>query len=130
MSSAYLLDTNVLIDFLNQHPDSIFQERVLTALESRSGISVITTIELLGWRKHTTQTRQGALDLLGILREYPLGRAEAQVAIQLRTRSAIHLGDAIIAATALTHGLPLMTRNMSDFKEIDALTLINPFEEA
>ncbi|MBF0144679.1 MAG: PIN domain-containing protein [Magnetococcales bacterium] len=62
------------------------------------------------------------------LREFPLERQEAETAITLRSRSSIRLGDALIAATALTHGVPLMTRNTADFQNIDGLTLINPFE--
>ena len=64
------------------------------------------------------------------MREFPLGRQEAEVTIDLRSHSSIRLGDAIIAATALTNGLPLMTRNISDFNQINQLQLINPFGDA
>jgi len=37
------------------------------------------------------------------------------------------LGDALIAATALTHGLGLMTRNVDDFKNC-GLELLNPLD--
>lgn len=37
------------------------------------------------------------------------------------------LGDAIIAATALAYKIPLVTRNVDDFKHIVGLDLINPF---
>jgi len=39
------------------------------------------------------------------------------------------LGDAIIAATALEYGLPLATRNTVDFRHIDSLQIINPFDQ-
>lgn len=38
------------------------------------------------------------------------------------------LGDALIAATALHHGLAVVTRNVKDF-EVPGLTVINPFSE-
>ena len=38
------------------------------------------------------------------------------------------LGDAIIAATALVHGLKLVTRNVDDFEHITGLELLNPFD--
>lgn len=36
------------------------------------------------------------------------------------------LGDALIAATALVHGLTLVTRNVKDFRRIDGLDLLDP----
>lgn len=39
------------------------------------------------------------------------------------------LGDAIIAATAVEYGVPLVTRNVDDFKHISSLRIINPFTE-
>ncbi len=38
------------------------------------------------------------------------------------------LADAIIAATALVHGLELVTRNVDDFQHVSGLRLVNPFE--
>ncbi|MBF0340449.1 MAG: type II toxin-antitoxin system VapC family toxin [Magnetococcales bacterium] len=124
------MDTNVLIDFLNDYPDALFRERALAAFSQGSAVSVVTVIELLGWRKHTKQSRRSATELLECLDELPLERREVAATIELRSHHAIRLGDAIIAATAMIHGLPLMTRNISDFKGIDGLSLINPFAEA
>ena len=39
-------------------------------------------------------------------------------------------GDAVIAATALTHNLPLVTRNTQDFKHVAGLRLLDPFATA
>lgn len=49
-------------------------------------------------------------------------------AIRLRQQKKMKLGDAIIAATALEFGLPLVTRNVDDFKHVAGLEIINPFE--
>jgi predicted nucleic acid-binding protein len=40
----------------------------------------------------------------------------------------MNLGDAIIGATAMEYGLPLVTRNVDDFRHIPGLQVINPFE--
>ena len=46
----------------------------------------------------------------------------------IRKKQKIKLPDAIIAATALVYELSLVSRNVSDFKNIDGLQLINPWE--
>ena len=42
----------------------------------------------------------------------------------------IKLADAIIAATAIFNNLKLLTRNVDDFKMIDELEVMNPFEHS
>jgi len=46
--------------------------------------------------------------------------------IEIRKESKIKLPDAIIAATALVHQLPLVSRNTGDFKNVPGLVIINP----
>jgi hypothetical protein len=48
---------------------------------------------------------------------------------EIRKAYKIKLPDAVIAATALTFNFTLLTRNISDFKNIDGLKLINPHEQ-
>jgi predicted nucleic acid-binding protein len=38
------------------------------------------------------------------------------------------LGDALVAGTALVHGLTLVTRNVEEFQWIQGLSLLNPFD--
>ncbi len=47
---------------------------------------------------------------------------------EIRKAHKIKLPDAIIAATALTHDLTLLARNVSDFKNIYGMKMINPYE--
>ena len=63
------------------------------------------------------------------LPELELNAEIVERAITLRQQRKMGLGDAIIAATALVHGLTLMTRNMDDFKHVAGLDLNNPFAE-
>jgi len=48
--------------------------------------------------------------------------------IMYRQLTKLKLPDAIIAATALHLGMPLMTRNVKDFQKVPDLDLFNPFE--
>jgi predicted nucleic acid-binding protein len=47
---------------------------------------------------------------------------------ELRKTHKIKLPDAIIAASALIYNLTLITRNTNDFKKIEGLKVVNPFE--
>ena len=48
-------------------------------------------------------------------------------AVKLRQLRKMTLGDALVAGTALAHGLTLVTRNADDFKWIAGLSTLNPF---
>jgi predicted nucleic acid-binding protein len=49
--------------------------------------------------------------------------------IELRKKYRIKLPDAIIAATAIVHELTLITRNTPDFKSINGLKLLSPWQQ-
>jgi predicted nucleic acid-binding protein len=59
---------------------------------------------------------------------YPLNEDIAEKAIELRRKMNIRLADVVIAATALLNDMKLATRNVDDFKRIEELEIINPFE--
>jgi hypothetical protein len=59
--------------------------------------------------------------------ELPLDDRIAARAIELRRQKMMSLADSIIAATALLHRLPLVTRNEADFTHVAGLENINPF---
>jgi predicted nucleic acid-binding protein len=63
-------------------------------------------------------------DALVIELERPIKLKTAEI----RKFSRMKLPDAIIAATALVYGLTLVTRNVADFKNIDGLKLVNPWD--
>jgi len=49
-----------------------------------------------------------------------------ETCINIRKKHKTKLPDAIIAATALVYDLTIISRNTSDFKNIDGLTVIDP----
>lgn len=49
------------------------------------------------------------------------------VCIELRRKYKIRLPDAIIAATAIVYDLVLICRNISDFRDIRDLKVVNPY---
>ncbi|NMG43897.1 PIN domain-containing protein [Aromatoleum toluvorans] len=121
-----VVDTNVLIYFLGATADVEVLDRIEHALRDQARVSVITRMEILGWRGHTDESRASARFLLDQLGEVALTSAVVERVIEMRSAMAIKLPDAIIAASALIEGLPLMTHNARDFKRIPGLELIDP----
>jgi hypothetical protein len=123
-----VLDTNILIYHLNDSLEDDAEQFLQKAIESNSYLSVITRIELLGWTQHTVQSLSSAEELLNLFNEQPLNEEIVKRCIQLRQTISLKVPDAIIAATALSLKLPLMTRNIDDFQKVPHLQLFNPFE--
>lgn len=95
-------------------------------------IASVTRIEVLGFPKfgELSLERQTQLRaLLASTTELSLDEEIILQAIELRQQKKMKLGDAIIAATALEYGMPIVTRNEGDFKHIADLQVINPFAE-
>jgi len=127
--TSYLLDTNILIYYLaGAIPDDerSFIERVI--LESFN-ISIITRIELLGWRGHTPEGLEKAKKLFDCARCLPLTVAIAESSIDIRTTINISLPDAVIAASALSLNAILITRTEKDFDGVSGLVVYNPFSK-
>jgi predicted nucleic acid-binding protein len=57
-----------------------------------------------------------------------LNRDVKEKTVAIRRRSKIKLPDAIIAATAIAGGMTLLTRNVADFRNIEGLSYLNPWE--
>lgn len=93
-------------------------------------IASVTRIEVLGFPKFGMLPLQRQTELRNIVAsttELALDEEIIQRTIHLRQQKSMKLGDAIIAATALEYGVPLVTRNEGDFRHISGLQIINPF---
>jgi len=111
-----LVDTDVFVDHLRG-------ARSLTPGGHALSYSVITRCELFAGRN----TDEGAVELLlAPFRELPVERAVAERAGRIRRETGLRTPDALIAATALEHGLGLRTRNVRDFEPVPGLELTSP----
>jgi len=125
--SGCIIDTNILIYHLAGVLTDQAEKAFADALEKGSSISIITRIELLGWRKHSPNSLKAAELLLQSVSEIPLHEEIIRFCISLRQQFPIKLPDAIIASTARYANVPLMTRNMTDFEHLPELKTIDPF---
>jgi predicted nucleic acid-binding protein len=121
-----LLDSNILIyGASGENPvlDAILDRKDLAAAS-------ITRIETLGFYRLSEIERAWLVTTFERMKILTLDDAVAARAISLRQERKMGLADAIIAATALVHNLPLVTRNEEDFKHVTGLRVVNPFAPA
>ncbi len=125
MGNKYLIDSNVVIDFCNGKLPAAAKNLLFSI---RPEISIITNIELFATKNISQQEFELLEKFVSISIVYPIDVSLVNACIEIRQNYSIKLPDAIIAATALTHGLILMTRNTKDFATILDLEVLNPHE--
>ena len=117
-----LLDSNVLIYLADPRYPGL-SEAILTEPVC---VSAVTVVEVLGYHLLTSQEEADLRQLLEQFIILPMDGAVTNRAIKLRQNRKTGLGDALVAATALVHDLPLVTRNVGDFRHIAELRLLDP----
>lgn len=121
----YLIDTNAIIDYLGKKLPSSGMDFLNNVVDDIPGLSVISKIEVLGFNT-PIEHYQLLIDFMNDASVLDLTDSVVEKSIELRKEYKTKLPDAIIAATALVYNLVLITRNNSDFKNIEGLKLINP----
>jgi predicted nucleic acid-binding protein len=131
----YLLDTNVLSELRRTKPHGAVLAWLQDINDRDLHLSAVTFgefqagIELT--REHDT-TKAAEIEewvdrVAANWKILPMDAATFRVWAKLmHRRSNVLLDDAMIAATALVHGLQVVTRNVRDFKEF-GVGVVNPF---
>lgn len=130
MGIKYLWDTNTAIYYLQQQfPPGAekFIDDLIT--EEQPVISAITEIELLCWKTATEKDLELLHNFIADALIIELEQAIKFKAADIRKAHRIKLPDAIIAATALVYDLTLVTRNTVDFKNIEGIKMVNPWDK-
>lgn len=130
MGMKYLWDTNTAIYYLQQQFPPNGEKFIDDLLNNgQPVISAITEIKLLCWK---TATEEDLKVLQGFIHDTVVIELEQPIKIkaaEIRKAVRLKLPDAIIAATALVYGFTLLSRNLSDFGNIDGLKIINPWDK-
>jgi tRNA(fMet)-specific endonuclease VapC len=115
---AVLLDTDVLIDHLRGG-------RRLR-IGSHMSVSMVTRTELYAGHQRNEPAVEALLTRMG---ELDVDGAIARTAGRIKRDVGLKIADALIAATALEHRLPLMTRNRRHFERVGGLEVHDPLDE-
>ena len=90
-------------------------------------ISAITEIELLSWKTPNQQEKHILLNFISDSFIVELDKPVRLKAAEIRSMYKTKLADAAIAASAIVYKHSLITRNVSDFKKIEGLNIIDPW---
>jgi len=141
--SGFLLDTNIPSELIRSHPDPRVSNWVYAQDEQSLYLSVVTIGELRrgfvilpASKRRTELERWFENDLLPRFqgRVLPVTQSVADRwgaldgACQLKG-TPLNTADGMIAATAVEHGLTLVTRNVKDFARV-GVEVFNPWGDA
>ncbi len=118
----YLLDTNILIYYLNG--DGIAIEFVDKNIEV-CAISIISYLEVLVY-PYDEEEEKIVRDFLNLFRVFTVDMGIVNSAITTYRNKKINIADNLIGSTAKSHGLTLVTRNVADFRAM-ALEILDPY---
>ncbi|MBE9008896.1 type II toxin-antitoxin system VapC family toxin [Pseudanabaenaceae cyanobacterium LEGE 13415] len=121
-----LLDSDILIDVLRNQPGAA--ERLLVLSESESlAVGTVTQMELIVGCLNLRDLRRverllGGFEIRDLTIE--ISRRAVELLREYRLSHGLLLADALVAATALINGMPLLTRNQRDYRFIQGLELL------
>ena len=106
-----LVDTDVFVDHLRG-------ARRLRPRGDTVSYSVVTRCELFAG---AAEQEEAVTLLLSGFRELVVDREVAEAAGRIRRETGVRTPDALIAATAISHRLTLVSRNLKDFAKVPRL---------
>ncbi len=124
MGTKYLIDTNVLLEYLAKTLPLIAHNFIEKVININFNVSIINRIEVLGHSSSNTELER----FMDLAETFQLTPEVVKQTIELRKKMKTKLPDAIIAATALVHDFTIISRNAKDFQSIDGLQWLNPYD--
>jgi predicted nucleic acid-binding protein len=127
VGKKYLLDSNVIIDYLNNKLPKSGMNFVSEIVDDGPYISVISKMEVLRFNM-PDEIESVFTDFINYCDVISLDDSVVETTIEICKQSKVKLPDAIIAATCIDKKFILLTRNIKDFSQIENLVVINPHD--
>ena len=119
----YLLDTNIIIYYLNNDSTAVdFVDKNLQDI----AISSITYLEVLVFSYNAKEDRK-IRDFLELFTIYDIDMNIIDLAIKIYRDKKVKMADNLIGSTANYYDLTLVTRNAKDFKSMN-MDILNIYE--
>ncbi len=125
MEERYLIDTNVIIDFLGQKLPLNGKAFVASIIDESFITSFICKVEVLSYNFETEREENTTKRFLEKARILGINDAVIDQTIFIRQRDRLKLPDALIPAKAIVHDLTLISRNERDFFRVTGLKTVN-----
>jgi predicted nucleic acid-binding protein len=125
MPITALFDSSAVILYFNDALSSDALAMMEQTIEQGTGaISVVTRAEVLAWPQHTAKSLQEAVVGMASFTQLGVDAATADEAARIRRECNLKLPDALIAATASLHNVPVVTANARDFERVGQLQVV------
>lgn len=122
---AYIIDSNVIINYMADNFNNTILAKLDNIFDFSFTYSIISKMEVLGYKLSEAE-RQSLQDLFNNGDFLQISNAIIDEVIHIRRTIKIKLPDAIIAATAITNKLELVTDNSTDFTKVVGLKIVKP----
>lgn len=121
----YTLDTNAIIYYLKDDLDVMIALHPIFINNDLIYLSAISELELFSFSHITVKEVRQIENILTTLKVISVDSEIARLAGSLRREFRLKTADSAIAATALKTKSILITRNISDFKKVKKLKLLD-----
>jgi predicted nucleic acid-binding protein len=123
MEQRYLIDTNAIIDAQMGKIPKNGMDFMARVVNEEFNVSFVSYIEFMGYKDINSQSEV----FISMANVIEVNKHIIDVCITLRRLKRINLPDAIIAATALSLNMVVISHNVKDFIGIDGLDVIDPY---
>lgn len=120
-----LLDSNIII-YASKPAHTKLRQFIA---ETVPAVSAVSYVEVLGYHRLTQEEKNLLEAFFSAAHVLAISDQVLEQAVLLRQQKKMTLGDALIAATAITYELTLVTHNTQDFEWIAGLSLLDPLSD-